>query len=56
MTKASPNGEEAQNNDEPQKDKLNKPKRVEAVINEVTIGGPKPYVTGEKTNINTLVR
>ena len=55
MTKTSPNGEEAQNNDEPQKDKLNKPKRVEEVTNEVTIGGPKPYVTGEKTNINTLV-
>ncbi len=55
MTKASPNGEEAQNKDEPQKDKLNKPKRVEAVTNEVTIRGPKPYVTGEKTNIVPLV-
>ncbi len=55
MTKASPNDEEAQNKDEPQKDKLNKPKRAEAVTNEVTIGGPKPYVTGEKTNIDTLV-
>ncbi len=55
MTKASPNGEEAQNKDEPQKDKLNKPKGVEAVTNEVTIGGPKPNVTGEKININTLV-
>ncbi len=55
MTKASPNGEEAQNKDEPQKDKLNKLKRVEAVTNEVTIGGPKAYVTGEKTNIDTLV-
>ena len=41
MTKASPNGEEAQNKDESQKDKLNKPKGVEAVTNEVTIGGPK---------------
>ena len=28
MTKASPNSEEAQNMDEPQKDKLNKQKRV----------------------------
>ena len=55
MTKARPNGEEAQNKDEPQKDKLNKLKGVEAVTNEVTIGGPKPYVTGEKTNIHTLV-
>ena len=55
MTKASPNGEEAQNKDGPQKDKLNKPNGVEAVTNEVTIGGPKPNVTGEKTNINTLV-
>ena len=53
--KASPNGEEAQNKDEPQKDKLNKSKGVEIVTNEVTIGGPKPYVTGKKTNINTLV-
>ncbi len=40
---------------EPQKDKLNKPKGVEAVTNEVTIGGPKLYVTGEKTIIDTLV-
>ena len=55
MTIASPNGEEARNKDEPQKDKLNKPKGVEAVTKEVTIGGPKPYVTGEKTNIDTLV-
>ena len=55
MTKASPNGEEAQIKDEPQKDKLNKPKGVKAVTNEVTIRGPKPYVTGEKTNIDTLV-
>ena len=55
MTKAIPNGVEAQNKDEPQKDKLNKPKRVEALTNEVTIRGPKPYVTGEKTNIDTLV-
>ncbi len=55
MMKASPNGEEAQNKDEQQKDKLNKPKMVEAVTNEVTIGGPKPYVKGEKNNINTLV-
>ena len=55
MMKDSRNGEEAQNKDESQKDKLNKPKGVEAVTNEVTIGGPKPYVTGEKTNIDTLV-
>ncbi len=55
MMKASPYGEEAQNKDEPQKDKLNKPKRVEAVTNEVTIAGPKHYVTGETTNIDTLV-
>ncbi len=55
MMKASPNGEEAQNKDESQKDKLNKPKGVEAVTNEVTIRGPKCNVTGEKTNINTLV-
>ncbi len=55
MTKASPNGEEAQNKDESQTDKLNKLKGVEAVINKVTIGGPKPNVAGEKTNINTLV-
>ena len=54
MTKASHNGEEAQNNDEPQKDKLNKLKGVEAVTNEVTIRGPKGNVTGEKTNIDTL--
>ena len=55
MMNASPNGEEAQNKDEPQKDRWNKPKGVEAVTNEVTIRGPKPNVTGEKTNINTLV-
>ena len=55
MTKASPNGEEARNNDEPQKDKLNKPKGVEAVTNEVTIRGSKRNVRGEKTNIDTLV-
>ena len=42
MTKASPNGEEVQNKDESQKDKLNKLKGVEAVTNEVTIRGPKP--------------
>ena len=55
MMKASPNGEEAWNKDESQKDKLNKPKGVEAVTNEVTIGEPKPFVTGEKTNFNTFV-
>ena len=55
MTKASPNGDEAWNKDESQKDKLNKLKRVEAVTNEVTIRGPKRNVRGEKTNIDTLV-
>ena len=55
MTKASPNGEEAWDKDESQKDKLNKPEGVEAVTNEVTIRGPKRNVRGEKTNINTLV-
>ncbi len=55
MTKASPNGEEARNKDESQKDKLNKPKGVEAVTNEVTIRGPKHNVRVEKTNIDTLV-
>ncbi len=55
MIKSSPNGEKGQNTDESQKDKLNKPKGVEAVTNEVTIRGPKPYVTGEKTNIDILV-
>ena len=37
MTKASPNGEEARNKDESQKDKLNKPKGVEAATNEVVM-------------------
>ena len=55
MKKASPNGEEAQNKDESQKDKLNKPKGVEAVTNEVTITGSKFNVRGEKTNNDTLV-
>ncbi len=55
MTKASPNGEEGQNTDESQKVKLNKPKGVEAVTNEVTIRGSKRNVRGEKTNIDTLV-
>ena len=55
MTKASPNGEEAQNKDESQKDKLNKPKGLEAVTNEVTIRGSKLNVRGEKTNNDTLV-
>ena len=55
MTKASPNGEEARNKDESQKDKLNKPKGVEAVTNEVTIRGSKLNVRGEKTNNDTLV-
>ncbi len=39
--KDSRNGEEAQNKDESQKDKLNKPKGIEAVTNEVTIRGSK---------------
>ena len=34
---------------------MNKLKGVQAVTNEVTIGGPIPNVTGEKTNIDTLV-
>ena len=55
MMKDSPNGEEAQNKDESQKDKLNKPKGVEAVTNEVTIRGSKHNVRGEKTNNDTLV-
>ena len=55
MMKDSRNGEEAQNKDESQKDKLNKPKGVEAVTNEVTIRGSKRNVRGEKTNIDTLV-
>ena len=55
MTKASCNGEEARNMDESQKDKLNKPKGVEAVTNEVIIRGSKRNVRGEKTNIDTLV-
>ena len=54
MTKASTNGEEAQNKDESPKDKLNKPKGVEAVTYEVTIRVPKCNVIGEKTNIDTL--
>ena len=53
--KASHNGEEAQNKDESQKDKLNKPKGIEAVTNEVTIRGSKHNVREEKTNIDTLV-
>ena len=55
MMNNSRNGEEAQNKDESQKDKLNKPKGIEAVTNEVTIRVPKRNVTGEKTNIDTLV-
>ena len=55
MTKASHNGEEARNKDESQKDKLNKPKGIEAVTNEVTIRGSKRNLRGEKTNIDTLV-
>ena len=55
MKKASPNGEEARNKEESQKDKLNKLKREEGVTNEVTIRGPKSNVRGEKTNIDTLV-
>ena len=55
MMKASHNGEEAQNKDESQKDKLNKPKGVEAATNEVTIRGSKHNARGEKTNSDTLV-
>ena len=54
-TKVSPNGEETHNKYEPQKDKLNNLKGVEAVTNEETIRGPIQNVTGEKTNIGTLV-
>ena len=53
--KASSNGEEAQNKDESQKDKLNKPEGIEAVTNEVTVRGSQRYVRGKKTNIDTLV-
>ena len=38
MMKASPNGEDAQNKDKPQKEKLNKPEGLEAVTNKVTTG------------------
>ena len=55
MMKDSRNSEEAQNKDESQKDKLNKPKGIEAVTNEVTIRRSKRNVRGEKTNIDTLV-
>ena len=55
MMKDSRNGEEAQNKDESQKDKMNKPKGVEAVTNEVTIRGSKLNDRGEKINNNTLV-
>ena len=41
MMNDSRNGEEAQNKDESQKDKLNKPKGIEAVTNEVAIRGSK---------------
>ncbi len=54
MTKASPNGEEARNKDEPQKDKLKKPKRVEAVTNEVTTRATKSNVMGEKIYMDAL--
>ncbi len=55
-TKASPNGEETLKKYEPQKDKLNKPKGVEAVTHKVTTGAMKSNVTGEKTYMNALVR
>ena len=56
MTKTSPNGEEAQNKDEPQNDKLNKLKGVKAMTNQVTNRRQKTNVTGEKTYMNALVR
>ncbi len=55
MMNNSRNVEEAQNKDESQKDKLNKPKGIEAVTNEVTIRGSKRDVRGKKTDIDTLV-
>ena len=52
MMKDSCNGEEAQNKDESQKDKLNKPKGIEAVTNEVTIRGSKRNVKRKPTSIH----
>ena len=52
----TPDGEETQNKDEPQDDKLNKPKKVEAVTNEVTIRAPKQNDTGAINSMTTLVR
>ena len=48
--KASPNGEETQNNE-----KSNTPKRVEAVTNEIIIAAPKRNMLQDKTNTDTLV-
>ncbi len=48
--KDSPNGKETKN-----KDKLKMPKVVESVTSEVIIAAPKPNITQEKTNMDTLV-
>lgn len=48
--KASPNGEETQNNE-----KSNTPKRVEAVTNEIIIAAPERNMIRDKTNTDTLV-
>lgn len=52
----TPDGEETQNEDEPRDDKLNKPKEVEAVTNEVTIRAPKQNDAGAINSVTTLVR
>lgn len=52
----TPDGEETQNKDEPRDNKLNKPKKVEAVTNEVTIRAPKQNDTGAINSMTTLVR
>ena len=48
MMNNSRNGEEAQNKDESQKDKLNKPKGIEAVTNEVTIREDQKIMSQER--------
>ncbi len=48
--KASPNGKETKN-----KDKLKIPKGVESVTSQLIFTAPKPNITGEKTNMYTLV-
>ena len=45
---ASPNGKETKNTD-----KLNTPKGVESITRIIT--APKPNITGEITNMDTLV-